>query len=46
MKKHTLKKLYSALRDERNVVRVPLEIAKRARVSIERMFELTKIRHD
>jgi quinolinate synthase len=46
MKKHTLEKLYSALRDEQNVVRVPPEIAKRARVSIERMFELTKIRHD
>jgi quinolinate synthase len=46
MKKHTLEKLYLALRDETNTVRVPPDIAKRARMSIERMFELTKIVRD
>ncbi len=42
MKKNTLENLYETLRDERNVVTVPHDIAEKARVSIERMFELTK----
>jgi quinolinate synthase len=46
MKKHTLEKLYLALRDEKHVVVVPPGIAERARASIERMFELTEIKHD
>ena len=41
MKKHTLEKIYLALRDERHVVRVPEHIAERARVTIERMLELS-----
>jgi quinolinate synthase len=42
MKKNTLQKLYEALRDEKNVVKVPPKVAEKARASIERMFELTK----
>lgn len=41
MKYHTLEKIYLALRDERYVVKVPEPIANRARVTIERMLELT-----
>lgn len=41
MKTHTLEKVYLALRDERYVVRVPEPVAGRARVTIERMFELS-----
>jgi quinolinate synthase len=40
MKKHTLEKVYSALRDKRYVVTVPPEIARKARATIDRMFEL------
>lgn len=41
MKKHTLEKVYSALRDKKYVVKVPPEIAKRARAAIDRMLELS-----
>jgi quinolinate synthase len=41
MKKHTLEKVYLALRDKKNVVRVPPRIAKRARITIERMLEIS-----
>lgn len=39
MKMTTLEKVYRSLRDEVYEVKVPEEIAKRARVAIERMFE-------
>jgi quinolinate synthase len=41
MKKHTLEKVYLALRDKKHVVRVPPKIAERARVTIERMLEIS-----
>ena len=41
MKKHTLEKVYLALRDKKNVVRVEPEIAERARMTIERMLEIS-----
>ena len=41
MKVHTLEKVYLALRDEKHAVRVPERIAERARVTIERMLELS-----
>ena len=40
MKRHTLEKVYLALRDEKYVVKVPPKIAARARVTIERMLEV------
>lgn len=46
MKKHTLEKLYTSLRDEKYEVKVPEKTAERARKAIERMFSLTRIRHD
>jgi len=41
MKRHTLEKVYRALKDEEHVVKVPEPIAERARASIKRMLELT-----
>lgn len=41
MKKHTLEKVYSALRDKKYVVKVPPEIAKKARAAIDRMLEIS-----
>ncbi len=41
MKKHNLEKLYLALRDMKHVVRVPPEIAARARAATERMLEIS-----
>jgi len=41
MKEHTLEKVYLALRDKKNVVRVEQEIAERALVTIERMLEIS-----
>lgn len=38
MKLTTLERLYSALKDEKNVVKVPEAVAKKARGSLERMF--------
>ncbi|MEM0358496.1 MAG: quinolinate synthase NadA [Candidatus Hadarchaeales archaeon] len=47
MKKNTLEKVYLSLRDERHVVRVPEEIAARARRAIERMLEISgRAAHD
>ncbi len=47
MKKHTLEKVYLSLRDEKHVVRVPEEIAARARKTIERMLEISgRVTHD
>ena len=40
MKLTTLERLYSALKEEKNVVRVPESVAKKARASLERMFEV------
>ena len=40
MKLTTLDRLYSALKEEKNVVKVPEAIAKKARASLERMFEV------
>jgi quinolinate synthase len=40
MKLTTLDRLYAALKEEKNVVKVPDTIAKRARTSLERMFEV------
>jgi len=38
MKLTTLERLYAALKEEKNVVKVPEEVAKKARGSLERMF--------
>ena len=40
MKLTTLERLYSALKEEKNVVTVPESVAKKARASLERMFEV------
>ena len=40
MKLTTLDRLYSALKEEKNVVKVPEAVAKKARCSLERMFEV------
>jgi len=40
MKLTTLDRLYTALKDEKHVVRVPEAIAKKARCSLERMFQV------
>jgi quinolinate synthase len=40
MKLTTLDRLYTALKDEKNVVKVPEAVAKKARASLERMFEV------
>jgi len=40
MKLTTLDRLYSALKEEKNVVNVPNAVANRARASLERMFEV------
>jgi quinolinate synthase len=36
----TLDRLYAALKEEKNVVKVPEIVAKKARASLERMFEV------
>jgi quinolinate synthase len=40
MKLTSLDRLYTALKEEKNVVKVPETVAKKARVSLERMFEV------
>jgi len=40
MKLTTLDRLYAALKEEKNVVKVPEIVAKKARASLERMFEV------
>jgi quinolinate synthase len=40
MKLTTLDRLYAALKEEKNEVKVPEAVAKKARVSLERMFEV------
>ncbi len=40
MKMTTLESIYESLKDEKNVVSVPPEVAKKARASLERMFEV------
>ena len=40
MKLTTLDRLYASLKEEKNVVKVPKHIAKKARISLERMFEV------
>ena len=40
MKLTTLERLYSALKEEKNVIKVPETVAKKARASLERMFEV------
>jgi quinolinate synthase len=40
MKLTTLERLYTALKEEKNVVKVPEPIARKARASLERMFEV------
>jgi quinolinate synthase len=40
MKLTTLERLYTALKEEKNVVKVPEGVAKKARASLERMFEV------
>lgn len=42
MKINTLEKIYTALKEERNVITVPEVIAKKARSALQRMFELKK----
>ena len=47
MKKHTLEKLYLALRDKKHVVRVPPNVATKARAATERMLEISgRATHD
>jgi quinolinate synthase len=47
MKKHTLEKVYSSLRDGKHVVTVPPEIARKARAAIDRMLEISgRAAHD
>jgi quinolinate synthase len=47
MKRHNLEKLYLALRDTKYVVRVPPEIAAKARKATERMLEISgRAAHD
>lgn len=41
MKRHTLQKVYLALRDRKNAVHVPPKVADRARGAIERMLEIS-----
>ena len=41
MKLNTLERLYTALKEEKHVVKVPEPIAKHARKALERMFEIT-----
>jgi quinolinate synthase len=41
MKKHNLEKIYLSLREKKHVVQVPPEVAERARVSIDRMLEIS-----
>jgi quinolinate synthase len=40
MKLNTLDRLYASLKEEKYVVKVPETVAKKARVALERMFEL------
>jgi quinolinate synthase len=40
MKLTTLDRLYAALKEEKNLVKVPEAVAKKARGSLERMFEV------
>ena len=40
MKLTTLDRLYTALKEEKNLVKVPEAVAKKARASLERMFEI------
>ena len=40
MKLTTLERLYAALKEEKNAIKVPEPIAKKARASLERMFEV------
>jgi len=42
MKRHTLEKVYQALKREKPAIKVPRKIADRARIGIERMLELSK----
>jgi quinolinate synthase len=42
MKMHTLEKIKEALKEERNVVRVPERVAKRVRAALERMLEISR----
>ncbi len=41
MKKHTLQNIYEALRDMKHIVRLPAEVADRARICTERMLEIS-----
>lgn len=40
MKLITMERLYSSLKDEKHVVEVPAKVAKKARASLERMFQV------
>jgi quinolinate synthase len=40
MKLTTLEALYTSLKEEKQLVKVPLEVAKKARASLERMFQV------
>jgi quinolinate synthase len=40
MKLNTLDRLYTALKEEKCVVKVPEAVAKKARTALERMFEI------
>jgi quinolinate synthase len=44
MKLTTLDRFYASLKEEKYVIRVPANVAKKARLSLERMFTL-KTRH-
>jgi quinolinate synthase len=40
MKLLTLEKIYSTLKNDRYIVKIPKQIAKKARISLEKMFLL------
>jgi quinolinate synthase len=40
MKLTTLDRLYTALKEEKHVVKVPKPVAEKARAALERMFQL------
>jgi quinolinate synthase len=42
MKRITLENTYQALKDEKPVIDVPVEIAERALIPIKRMIEMTR----
>jgi quinolinate synthase len=40
MKLTTLERIYASLKEEKHLVKIPEPVAKKARLSLERMFEV------